>query len=103
MTEIACTLTPVDMPRRAEEIRAIGRDGLLSVERGDGRALLRFRPGARERVEAIVEAESTCCAFLDLALADEEGELVLTIAAPEGGELAVQLLADLFESGRAAA
>jgi len=100
MTEIpiACTLDPAEMPRRGDEIRSLGRDGLEAVERGRRHATLRFRPDPeiRARVEDIVAAESRCCAFLDFTLAHDDGATVLTIAAPEGAEPAVQSLTDLF-------
>lgn len=105
MTEplpIACTLSPAEQPRRAEQIRAVGRDGLIHAERG-GRAVLRFRPEVRARVEEIVAAESACCAFLDFELAEEDDAIVLRIAAPEGAEPAAQLLADLFAADQPAA
>jgi hypothetical protein len=101
MTElppIACTLDPAQMPQRGEEIRALGRAGLQAVERGERQVTLRFRRDAaiREGVERIVAAESRCCAFLDLTLADQKDAIVLTIAAPEGGEPAMHALAHLF-------
>jgi hypothetical protein len=100
MTEIACTLTPARMSGRADELRALGRDGLLAASHAGGAASLRFRPGVRARLEAIVAAESDCCAFIDFQLTDEDGELVLRLEAPEGGELAVQLLVDMFRAGQ---
>jgi hypothetical protein len=108
MTElpIACTLERAEMPQRAAEIRALGRDGLVAVERGKRSVTLRFRPdpAVRERLEAIVAAESRCCAFLDFGLAAEaEGGSVLTIAAPEGAEPALHEFADLFSAGAAGA
>jgi hypothetical protein len=98
---IACTLDPAEMPQRGDEIRALGRDGLEVVERRERHVTLRFRPdpAIRERVEGIVAAESRCCAFLDLTLADTDDATVLTIAAPEGGEAALHQLADLFIAG----
>ena len=100
MTEIpiACTLDAAQMKVRGEDIRALGRDALWAVERGERRVTLRFRPGPeiRARVESIVAAESSCCAFLDFTLADEENATVLTIATPEGGEATMSDLADLF-------
>jgi hypothetical protein len=95
---IACTLDPAQMPQRRDEIRALGRAGLQAVERGARQLTLRFRRDAaiRERVERIVAAESSCCAFLDFTLADEKEAIVLTIAAPEGAEPAMQELAELF-------
>jgi hypothetical protein len=102
MTEIAppiaCTLEPADMPARAAEIRALGRDGLEAVERDELSVTLRFRPGRaiHERVERVVAAESRCCAFFDFTLAEREEATVLTIAAEKGAESAVHDLADLF-------
>ncbi|HEX5980496.1 MAG TPA: hypothetical protein VFY52_05345 [Thermoleophilaceae bacterium] len=99
---IACTLDPDQMPRRANEIRALGRDGLEAVERGERRVTLRFRPdpSIRARVDAIVTAESKCCAFLDFAVAGAGDATVLTIAAPEGAEPALRELTGLFADGR---
>ena len=98
---IACTLDPAQMPQRGDEIRALGRDGLEAVERGERHVTLRFRPdpAIRKRVEGIVTAESRCCAFLHLTLADADDATVLTIAAPEGAEPAAHQLADLFAAG----
>jgi hypothetical protein len=95
---IACTLDSAEMPGRGAEIRALGRDGLQAVERNERRVTLRFRPGPsiRERVEAIVAAESSCCAFLDFKIARVEDATAVTIVAPEGGEAAMHQLADLF-------
>jgi hypothetical protein len=95
---IACTLSPADMPQRAAEIRALGRDALLGVERSEARAILRFRRDAavRARVEAIVGAESKCCPFIAFDLADAEDAIVLTLEAPDGGQAAMHVLADLF-------
>jgi hypothetical protein len=99
---IACTLEPAEMPQRGAEIRALGRDGLEAAERGEGSVTLRFRPdpSIRERVEAIVAAESKCCAFLGFSLTEAEQATVLTITAPEGAEAALHDLAGLFSDGR---
>lgn len=98
MPSIACTLGPGEMPRRAEQIRALGREGLLGVERSERRVALRFRPdpAIRVRVEEIVAAESRCCAFLDFDLSVTGDAIVLALRAPEGGEPAMHLLVDLF-------
>ena len=83
---IACTLSPDDMPQRAADIRALGRDALLTVERSEARATLRFRrdPSTRARVETILAAESKCCAFIDFELADAGDAIVLTPAGAQG-------------------
>jgi hypothetical protein len=95
---IACTLGAADLEARVAEIRALGADGLLGSEVGDDRAVLRFRPdpGIRERIEAIVAAESECCAFLDFRLQHEAHASVLTISAPNGGAEVVRELAGAF-------
>ena len=76
---IACTLTATQMADRRAEMAAIGRAALLGA-----RAVVRFRADAetRRRLEAIVAAEAECCAFLDLALRDQDDALALTIGAP---------------------
>jgi hypothetical protein len=101
---IACTLTGAELPERLAEIAGVGRDGLVSVERHDASAVLRFRaePALRERLAAVVEAESRCCSFLDLRLADEPGATVLNLAAPAGGEAVLHGLVDAFGAERAA-
>ena len=100
---IACTLGPDDMPAREAELRALGREALLAVERSEARATLRFRrdPAARARVERIVALESECCAFIDFDLHDTGDALALALRTPDGGEPAMHMLVDLF-SGDAA-
>jgi hypothetical protein len=101
MTEplpIACSLSATDLRARGEELRALGGDGLLDATEEEGRAVLRFRPGLsiRKRVEAVVAAESECCAFLDFRVEHGEEATVLTISAPNGGaEMAHELAAAL--------
>jgi len=94
-TPIACSLTAAEMPQRLAELSAIGRDGLLAVNE-DG--VMRFRgdEGTRERLEAIVAAESRCCAFLEFDLREDYPELVLAVHAPEGAEPLVRELVSAF-------
>ena len=72
-------------PGPAGRVRAIGRDALLGVG-PDG--VLRFRAGTatRARLAAIIAAESRCCPFLSFDLRERDGELLLSIGAPEGAE-----------------
>ena len=100
---IACTLGPDDMPARETEIRALGREALLGVERSEGRATLRFRrdPVTRARVEGIVALESQCCAFIDFELSDTGNALVVTLQTPNGGEPAMHMLVELFSADAA--
>ena len=95
---IACTLTAAEMPKRLADIRAIGDAYLRAVSADASTAVLRFsaKPDARERLEAIVVAESRCCAFLEFDLEHTTEAVVLTIRAPEGGELVMHQLVEAF-------
>ena len=94
---IACTLTGDELPARLAEIRAVSRQALRTKTITGGYALLSFdpAPGVRDRLAAIVEAESRCCAFLTMRLADDAGAITLTIEAPEDAE---PVLAELLAS-----
>jgi len=85
---IACTLTAAEMPNRVAEARAVGDAYLRDAATGESEAVLRFsaEPDARARLEAIVAAESLCCAFLDFDLEYTPAGMVLRIGAPSGGE-----------------
>lgn len=95
---IACTLTATEYPQRLAEMRAIGEAAMVNADTQPARAVLRFAAGAgiRERVDAIVAAESQCCSFLDMAVTDEPDTVVLTIEAPEDAELVLAELVAAF-------
>jgi MerR family transcriptional regulator, copper efflux regulator len=95
---IACTLSGPDLRERLAEIREVGRGALLEAAGESGRRVLRFRrsDGVAERLARIVEAESQCCAFLDLRLDASDGLISLTIEGPEGAEPVVDELAGAF-------
>ena len=99
---IACTLTGADFAARVEELRTLGRDGLVSVAEAPGRAVLRFRPDAeiRQRVEAAAAAEAECCAFLDFEVAHDGEATTLTISAPNGGDEVVAEFAAVLAGPR---
>jgi hypothetical protein len=99
---IACSLSATELPERLAEMAAVGRAALLDVRDAGPHAELRFAagPGVRDRLEAIRAAESQCCAFLDIALSDEPGTVVLTIDAPEGAEAILAELVDAFAADR---
>ena len=82
---IACSLNAPDLRARLDEIGALGRDALLSTE-ADGTMRFRANETTRERLEAIIAAEATCCSFLRFDLTDEGDTLTLTITAPAGAE-----------------
>jgi hypothetical protein len=99
---IACTLSADELPKRLAEMSALGRDALLGI---DQTGALRFRKDAatRSRLEAVIAAESVCCAFLAFDLKVENDVLELRISAPEGAEPLAFDLVDAFEAGARAA
>lgn len=94
---IACTLTADELPGRVAEARAIGAASLMSVDQGVAAWTLRFRadPETRRRLEALIAAESRCCAFLTFELRDEPEGLALTVGGPEEAQ---PVLADLVRA-----
>lgn len=95
---VACSLGATALEQRVAAIAEVGAAGLVSRSTADGRHLLRFRAGGQMKghLEEIVAAESECCSFLDLRLSEENEELILSIAAPDGGQEAAAGLAEAF-------
>ncbi len=95
---IACSLTATELPQRLAEMSDLGRVALIDAQTDATRAELRFAAGTgvRARVDAVVAAESQCCAFLDMAVTDEPDTIVLTIHAPEDAEPVLAELVDAF-------
>jgi hypothetical protein len=85
---IACSLGPSEMSARLDEIADVGRTAFIAFERSQRTLTLRFSAAAhtRDRLEAIAAAEAECCPFLDFELEARDGQLVMTIVAPEGAE-----------------
>ena len=100
---IACSLSGTDLPKRLQEMTDLGRDALLDSDLAGTRARLRFATGVgiRERVEAIVAAESSCCAFLTMRVTDQPDAVLLTIDAPEDAEPVLAELVDAFNAAPA--
>ena len=98
----ACSLDTGALEERLAAIAEIGADCLVSRQVEDGRHLLRFRADAatRKRLEEIVAAEAECCAFLDLSLDEQGGELMLSIAAPPEARVLASGLAERFGPAR---
>lgn len=96
---IACTLTADELPARLDEIRDLSRHALRAKTTTGTYAVLSFdpAPGVRDRLAAVVAAESKCCAFLTMQLADEPDAITLTIDAPADAELVLEELLTSFE------
>ena len=95
---IACALSATEYPRRLAEMRALGAAALIDADTGPTRAMLRFAAGAgaRDRVEAVVAAESECCSFLDMSVTDEPDMVALTINAPAEAALVLEEIVGAF-------
>lgn len=95
---IVCSLSAAELPVRLAEMADLGRAALLDAHQDRTRAELRFAAGEgiRERVQAIADAESECCAFLSLRVRDVADAVVLSIEAPDGAELVLAELVGAF-------
>jgi hypothetical protein len=95
---ITCSLNAGDLKQRLTAIGEIGKESLIDHTTKNGRHLLRFRTTAetRKRLEEIVAAEAECCSFLDLALEERDGELIVAIAASQDGQAVADGLAATF-------
>lgn len=100
---IACSLDAEEHQDRIRQIRAVGRDALLSVS-PEGSLHFRADEATRKRLHDIIAAESRCCPFLGLDMSEAGAELVLTVSAPDGAEPLALDLIDAFagtaEAGR---
>lgn len=95
---IACTLTPSELAARRDELLP----GLLSKatarESIPGGFRWRFNPkvGLLKEAAAVIDAEHTCCRFLEVVLRVEAGErpVWLEVTGPPGTEDFLARLAD---------
>jgi hypothetical protein len=94
-TPIACSLPGAEYRERVAEIGQVARDALRDRRTIDGGARLSFDDtvDVRERLEALVAAESLCCPFLRIKLHAAGGELVLEVTGPEE---AAPMIEELF-------
>lgn len=95
---IACSLSAGELQQRLASIAEVGASSLLSRAMHGDSHLLRFRrdPATRRQLEGIIAAEAECCAFLDLSLREDEGELVMSIAAPKDARALADGFANAF-------
>lgn len=84
-TPIACSLSAGGTKQRLAQMAEVGATSLRTVEGTPDRPVLSFAADetTKERIEAIVAAESSCCAFLEFDLQHDADRLRLTITGPE--------------------
>lgn len=92
---IGCSLKATALEERLKEMRAVGREAFLGAEPS---GTLRFRasPAVHQQLERLVAAEAECCPFLGLVLHEQDGEIRLTVSAPEGAEPVAAGLVEAF-------
>jgi hypothetical protein len=95
---VACSLGAGELQQRLAAMAEVGAESLISREDEGSHHRLGFRSDAttRRRLEDIVAAESRCCAFLEISLTEEDGSLILSIAAPDQGRAVADALAAAF-------
>ena len=97
MTRYACSLDARQKADRAEAWGRLRREALLHV-RDDGVVVTstwRRSADVQRRLDALIEAESACCSFIDFQLEERADTLVLRANAPAGAEPAARLIAGL--------
>lgn len=96
---LVCTLSVDELPARLDEVRDLSRHALRAKTPTGTHAVLSFdpAPGIRDRLAAIVAAESKCCAFLTMTLAVEPDAITLTIDAPADAAPVLDELLSSFE------
>jgi MerR family copper efflux transcriptional regulator len=95
---IACSLDRHELPERLSQMSALGKDALVSIA-PDGSLRFRDDEGIRSRLQALVDAESRCCPFLDFDLREGAGELALTVNGPDEAAPVVRELVAAFGAG----
>ena len=100
---IACTLGGADYAERLAWIARLNRDGLLGHERHDAVLELCYATTVRDRVLALVQKESECCAFLTFALDESGSEVRLKITAPDRARDDAELFFEPFLASEAPA
>ena len=92
MNSISCSLDARSLDRRMADLGAIGSHGLLG-------ARLRFDPALESRLAAVVEAERSCCAWLDIDLERGDGWVELRLGAPPEAALALAAFVGALTQG----
>ncbi|MGY4510231.1 hypothetical protein ACVIN2_003685 [Bradyrhizobium sp. USDA 3650] len=90
---IACTLSASSYHERVKSIRALASHSLISARRGPLSLHLVYAADALGEVRALVRAEQSCCAFLDILTIEKNDGVHVTITAPPDAALAAE---DLF-------
>ncbi|MBA2676120.1 hypothetical protein [Ramlibacter sp.] len=81
---IACTLEFHEMGPRLERLRRLADSSLQSHQLEGNVLRLAYRADAAAEVKAVVGLEQDCCRFLKFDVQEGNGQVALTITAPDG-------------------
>ena len=86
---LACSLGAAEQVEREEEIRGLFERALTGRRREPRSLELRFRgeEGVEEAVRDLARRERECCPFLEIAVAERGGEVVVRVSAPDPAAL----------------
>jgi hypothetical protein len=93
---IACNLDAEQGPARIAQWRSVGERAQLGAELTARTLVVTYRESALDELAALVQAERSCCAFLDWSLERSAGRATLKVQADEAGEPELSRLAALF-------
>jgi hypothetical protein len=81
---VACALSAEDRQERFREFAELGAAALLEAERTADGARLRLRdgPGVRSALSRLIEAERSCCSFLEFTVDAGGSDLVVEVSGP---------------------
>jgi hypothetical protein len=81
LVPVACTLGATEGPERLAQWRSVFAAHGAGRERGPDYLLLRFRddPDVSRELQQLVDAERSCCAFVEWAVERSGAELVVRI------------------------
>jgi hypothetical protein len=98
---LTCSLSPDGLAERKALIDGLVASGRTGVTAIPGGVEVRFvtRPGLKADLDALVELEARCCAFLVLTVARTDDLSVLEVTGPAGAQ---SLIAELFSDPAAA-
>lgn len=97
-TLIACTLDAGNLKERLDWIADLNARALRGTRRDDLTLVLDYAPDAIDDVRRMVSGEQACCTFLAFDIAENDGIVRVTIAAPETAREAAEALFEPFAS-----
>jgi hypothetical protein len=93
---IYCTLDTADLEPRLRSIRAVAARALIHARQDGGHLRLLYRRDAATEIEALLNAERTCCAFVESESHMTDEGLAVSLSAKAEDRAAARPLLDGF-------